>query len=80
MELSSEGKSIDFVSVLKKLVAKGIYDEKQAKQMLLECANLVPSISQAEAYAKTVSPIALRLESYEKLVLDWPLMAYLLRT
>ena len=37
------------------LVAKGIYDEKQAKQMLLECANLVPSISQAEAYAKTVS-------------------------
>ena len=53
-ELSSEGKSIDFVSVLKKLVAKGFYDEKQAKQMLLECANLVPSISQAEAYAKTV--------------------------
>lgn len=55
LELSSEGKSIDFVSVLKKLVAKGIYDEKQAKQMLLECANLVPSISQAETYAKTVS-------------------------
>lgn len=55
LELSSEGKSIDFVSVLKKLVAKGIYDEKQAKQMLLECANVVPSISQAEAYAKTVS-------------------------
>ena len=53
-ELSSEGKSIDFVSVLKKLVAKGFYDEKQAKQMLLECADLVPSISQAEAYAKTV--------------------------
>ena len=55
LELSSEGKSIDFVSVLKKLVAEGFYDEKQAKQMLLECANLVPSISQTEAYAKTVS-------------------------
>ena len=55
LELSSEGKSIDFVSVLKKLVAEGFYDEKQAKQMLLECANLVPSISQAETYAKTVS-------------------------
>ena len=55
LELSSEGKSIDFVSVLKKLVAKGIYDEKQAKQMLFECANVVPSNSQAEAYAKTVS-------------------------
>ena len=55
LELSNEGKSIDFVSVLKKLVAKGLYDEKQAKQMLLECANLVPSISQAETYAKTVS-------------------------
>ena len=54
LELSSEGKSIDFVSVLKKLVAEGFYDEKQAKQMLLECANLVPSISQSEAYAKTV--------------------------
>ncbi|MFR1179337.1 MAG: replicative DNA helicase [Bacilli bacterium] len=53
--LSSEGKSIDFVSVLKKLVAEGFYDEKQAKQMLLECANLVPSISHAETYAKTVS-------------------------
>ena len=55
LELFSEGKSIDFVSVLKKLVAEGFYDEKQAKQMLLECANLVPSISQAETYAKTVS-------------------------
>ena len=55
LELSSEGKSIDIVSVLKKLVAEGFYDEKQAKQMLLECANLVPSISQAETYAKTVS-------------------------
>ena len=55
LELSSEGKSIDFVSVLKKLVAEGFYDEKQAKQMLLECVNLVPSISQAETYAKTVS-------------------------
>ena len=55
LELSSEGKSIDFVSVLKKLVAEGFYDEKQAKQMLLECANLVPAISQIEAYAKTVS-------------------------
>ena len=59
LELSSEGKSIDFLSVLKKIVlkkitAKGIYDEKQAKQMLLECANLVPSISQADTYAKTV--------------------------
>ena len=54
LELFSEGKSIEFVSVLKKLVAEGFYDEKQAKQMLLECADLVPSISQAEAYAKTV--------------------------
>ena len=54
LELSSEGKSIDFVSVLKKLVAKGIYDEKQAKQMLFKCADLVPSVSQVESYAKTV--------------------------
>ena len=54
LELSSESKSIDFVSVLKKLVAKGIYYEKQAKQMLFECADLVPSVSQVESYAKTV--------------------------
>lgn len=54
LELSSEGKSIDFVSVLKKLVADSFYDEKQAKQMLFECADLVPSVSQVESYAKTV--------------------------
>ena len=50
LELSSEGKSIDFVSVLKKLVAEGFYDEKQAKQRLM----------------LKLFPIALRLESYEK--------------
>ena len=50
LELSSEGKSIDFVSVLKKLVAKGIYDEKQAKQILMQ----------------KLFPIALKLENYKK--------------
>lgn len=55
LELSSEGKHIDFISVLKKLTAQEIYDESQTKKMLLNCAQLVPSVSQAEAYAKTVS-------------------------
>lgn len=55
LELSSEGKHIDFISVLKKLTAQEIYDELQTKKMLLNCAQLVPSISQAEVYAKTVS-------------------------
>ncbi len=54
LELSSEGKGIDFVSVLKKLVADGFYDEKQAKQMLFKCADLVPSVSKVGSYAKTV--------------------------
>ena len=41
LELLNEGKTIDFVSVLKKLVARGACDEKQTKQMLLNGAELV---------------------------------------
>ncbi len=54
LELSSEGKTIDFISVLKKLTAQEIYDESQTKKMLLNCAQLVPSISQIKNYAQTV--------------------------
>ncbi len=54
LELSSEGKHIDFVSVLKKLTAKGNYDEVQTKRLLLDCAELVPSIIQIKNYAETV--------------------------
>lgn len=54
LELSSEGKNIDFVSVLKKLTAKGNYDEAQTKRLLLNCAELVPSVSQIKNYAETV--------------------------
>lgn len=54
LELSSEGKHIDFVSVLKKLTAKGNFDEAQTKRLLLNCAELVPSISQIKNYAETV--------------------------
>ena len=54
LELSSEGKHIDFISVLKKLTAKGNYDEAQTKRLLLDCAELVPSISQIKNYAQTV--------------------------
>ena len=54
LELSSEGKSIDFISVLKKLIAQKNYDESQTKKLLLNCAELVPSISQIKNYAQTV--------------------------
>ncbi len=54
LELSSEGKTIDFISVLKKLTAQKNYDESQTKKMLLNCAQLVPSISQIKNYAQTV--------------------------
>ena len=54
LELSSEGKSIDFISVLKKLIAQKNYDESQTKKLLLNCAELVPSISQIKNYAQIV--------------------------
>ena len=54
LELCAQGKSIDFVSVLKKLTSKGVYSETQIKQLLLNCAELVPSVSRAKAYAQTV--------------------------
>lgn len=54
LELSSEGKHIDFVSVLKKLTAKGNHDEAETKKLLLNCAELVPSVSQIKNYAETV--------------------------
>lgn len=54
LELSSEGKHIDFISVQKKLTAKGNYDEAQIKRLFLNCAELVPSISQIKNYAETV--------------------------
>ncbi len=54
LELSSEGKHIDFVSMLKKLTAKGNFDEAQTKRLLLNCAELVPSVSQIKNYAETV--------------------------
>lgn len=54
LELSSKGKHIDFVSVLKKLTAKGNFDEAQTKRLLLNCVELVPSVSQIQNYAETV--------------------------
>ena len=54
LELSSEGKSIDFISVLKRLIAQKNYNESQTKKLLLNCAELVPSISQIKNYAQTV--------------------------
>lgn len=54
LELSSEGKHIDFISVLKKLTAKGIYGEQETKKLLLNCTELVPSVSRIANYAETM--------------------------
>lgn len=54
LELSSEGKTVDFVSVL----ASGYRDELEAKKLLLQCTEMVPGISQAKVYAQTVADSA----------------------
>ena len=54
LELSSEGKAIDFISVLKRLTAKGVCSESEAKKLLFNCTELVPSVREIKGYATTV--------------------------
>lgn len=54
LELSSEGKTIDFVSVMEKLVSKSESNEVDLKKLLLNCAELVPSVRKIKEYSKTV--------------------------
>lgn len=58
---------------MKKIVAKGNCDEKQTKQLLLNCAEVVPSVNQIKNYAQTIvdSSKARKLRQIgAKLVLD----------
>lgn len=54
LELSSEGKAIDFISVLKRLTAKGTCSESEAKKLLFNCTELVPSVREIKGYVTTV--------------------------
>ncbi len=45
---------IDFVTVLNQVVAAGIYEEQEAKQLLYDMASAVPSVKNVLAYAKIV--------------------------
>ena len=54
LQMFTEGKPIDFVTVLERLKASGDFDEADGKTYLLQLAQLVPSISNVESYAKIV--------------------------
>lgn len=54
LEMFTEGKPVDFVTVLEKLKESDGFDEGAGKTYLMELAQLVPSISNVETYAKIV--------------------------
>ena len=54
LQMFTEGKPIDFVTVLEYLKKSGNFDETEGKTYLLQLAQLVPSISNVESYASIV--------------------------
>ncbi|MDD5952538.1 MAG: replicative DNA helicase [Oscillospiraceae bacterium] len=54
LEMFTEGKPVDFVTVLEKLKESNAFDEGTGKTYLMQLAQLVPSISNVETYAKIV--------------------------
>lgn len=54
LQMFTEGKPIDFVTVLESLKETGEFDEADGKTYLLQLAQLVPSISNVESYATIV--------------------------
>ena len=54
LEMFTIGQPIDFVTVLEKLKETDGFDEASGKTYLLQLAQLVPSISNVESYAKIV--------------------------
>lgn len=54
LEMFTEGKPVDFVTVLEKLRQTQGFDEANGKTYLLQLAQLVPSISNVEYYANIV--------------------------
>jgi replicative DNA helicase len=54
LQMFTEGHPIDFVTVLECLKKLGDFDEAEGKTYLLQLAQLVPSISNVESYARIV--------------------------
>ena len=54
LSMSIAGQQIDFVTVLNRVVAAGIYDEAEAKQVLYDMASSVPNAKGAAVYGKIV--------------------------
>ncbi|MCH4239924.1 MAG: replicative DNA helicase [Oscillospiraceae bacterium] len=54
LELSNEGSTVDFVTLLSRLRRNPGFVESDGKSYLLELAQIVPSISNVETYAKIV--------------------------
>ncbi len=54
LEMYMTSAKIDFVTVLNQVVAAGIYEETEAKQLLYDMASAVPSTKNVAAYAKIV--------------------------
>ena len=54
LEMFTAGQPIDFVTVLEKLKEDNTFDEASGKVYLMQLAQLVPSISNVESYAKIV--------------------------
>ncbi len=55
LEMYMTSAQIDFVTVLNRVVAAGIYEETEAKQLLYDMASAVPSTKNAAAYARIVA-------------------------
>ncbi len=55
LELSSQGKPIDFVTVLNQVTADKPYEQADIKKLLLYCTEQTPAISNVEHYAKIVT-------------------------
>ena len=54
LEMFTLGQPVDFVTVLEKLKESKSFDEASGKAYLVQLAQLVPSISNVETYAKIV--------------------------
>lgn len=54
IELFTLGRAIDFVTILNELKKQNDFDEANSKTYLLQLAQIVPSISNVEVYAKIV--------------------------
>ena len=54
LDLSNEGKGIDYISVLNKLSQDNFYLENEIKTLLLNCAETTPKLGNIEYYAEIV--------------------------